>query len=221
MRDENTVTLPKKISPKEYANLMNYEPLSGKELSKGKEKLKLYGSKEKIPWDKVYSEIKLGLPYEDIEAKYGVMRKIVLWAVQDGIEYEPTLAEMMDREVENRMIQKEVAQIDPVVVQTMQEAVNAYAPDVRREVVVFTSALVKKAIAGVNDEASTSNDTLNYAKAVQTAMDTIEVTQRHSAGVNINAAALQTPTGFEFVLDTPPDAIEAEIEEVVEKDTNA
>ena len=159
------------------------------------------------PREVLYKEtrLRLDLPYEDIDAEYGMIRKIVLWAAHDGITADPTISKMFDDEVKNRMLQKEIARIDPVVVETMQEAVNAYAPDVRKDVVIFASALVKKAIHGVNDDDATSNDINNYAKAVQTVTDTLEVTQRHSAGINVNGASSVQVQGFEFVLDTPPE----------------
>ena len=216
MREENTVTLPRKISPKEYADLMKYEKLSKKELKKGK-KVKIYGSDEPLPFDEAYAMIQMGLPYEDIESKYGQMRKIVLFAILDGIKYEPAIANMFDKEVENRRIQKAVAQVNPVVVNTMQEAVNEYCPDIRKEITVFASQLVQKAIKGINAEDATSTDTLNYAKAVQVASDTIEVTQRHSAGVNISGAASVQVQGFEFVLDAPPETVEEAIEAVIDE----
>jgi len=205
MRDQTSVTLPSEVSPTEFAKQRNYRPLTTKELAKGKESIKIFGTDTPMPWGKIYSKIRLDLPYEDIGYEYGHLRKIILWAEHDGITADPTVSKMFDDEVKNRSLQKEIAKIDPLVVETMQEAVNAYAPDVRKDVVIFASALVKKAIHGVNDDDATSNDINNYAKAVQTVTDTLEVTQRHSAGINVNGASSVQVQGFEFVLDTPPE----------------
>jgi len=73
--------------------------------------------------------------------------------------------------------------------------------------------LVQRATAMINTEYATTSDLINAAKAVQTVTDTLEVTQRHSAGVQIGNAQVQVQ-GFEFVLDEPP------VEDVIEVETD-
>jgi len=196
-----------------YASNNNFKPLTEKELAKGKYKVKIAGTKDPMPWDIVYSQIRAGFPYEDIKHEFGEIRKIILFALHDGIEYLPLAGELLDSSVEIATTKTNLAAIDLTLVKTIEDGVSRYAPDLIGDVSKFGAALVKRATTMINSEYATTSDLLNASKAVQTVTDTLEITQRHSAGVQIGNAQVSVQ-GFEFVLDAPPekDAIEGEID---------
>lgn len=214
MRDENTVTLPKKISPKKYAKMQHFSPLSKKEKRRGKKGIKIYGKDELLPWSTIYNKIKIGVPYEDLEYEFGQIRKIILWAIEDNIKYDKDIAKIFDDTIDVRLRQKELAKKDIDAITTIQEAVNVYMPDVYKQVTTFAQTVIQKSIKLANEDESTSNDMKNLTQAVQTVTDTLGVTERFASGVNIANAQVQV-SGFDFVLDAPPEpeSIEAEIEE--------
>jgi len=213
MKEENTeLTLSSELDPFEYSIKMGYKPLTKKELKKGKN-INVYNTKTPMPWEKIYAHIRLGLPYEHLHDMYGKLRKIILFAVRDGVKYEETANKLMSDEYEQRIALKSAATVDPVLVQTMQEAVNAYAPDVRRDVTIFGQALITRAIKMVNDEDTRSSDISNLANAVQTVTDTLSVTERHASAANhtTNNIAVE---GFDFSqMSLPSKAIDAEVVE--------
>jgi len=202
------VTLPSEVSPAEFASRNEFKPLSDKELDRGKYKVKIAGTKDPMPWDVVYSQIRLGFPYEDIAHEFGEIRKIVMFAIEDSVAYLPEVGELLDEDVELAKRKTALASVDLTLVKTMEEGVSRYAPEIIKNVSIFGAQLVQRATAMINTEYATTSDLMNAAKAVQTVTDTLEVTQRHSAGVQIGNAQVQVQ-GFEFVLDEPP--VEAEI----------
>jgi len=161
-----------------------------------------------MPWDEVYSQIRIGIPYEDIQHEFGEIRKIIMFAIEDNIEYIPAVGQLLDDDVALAKKKTVLASVDLTLVKTMEEAVSRYAPEIIKNVSIFGAQLVQRATAMINTEYATTSDLMNAAKAVQTVTDTLEVTQRHSAGVQIGNAQVQVQ-GFEFVLDEPP--VEAEI----------
>ena len=203
------------MTPEEYVKFNDCKPLTKKERKKGKNKLRIYNTDEPMPWTEIYTRISGGMSMEHIEEIYGHGRKIALWAIEDNIHIVPEISDTVDSEIEQRRKMKEIQVANPVVAKTMLEMANEYAPDVGKEVVLLSQSLVKKAQKLINDEDCSSNDLNNIAKAVQTMTDTIELTQRHSAGIQVGAGGSVNVQGFEFVLDAPPEeeAIEAEVEE--------
>ena len=201
------------MTPEEFIEHNALKPLSDVEL-RSKDKVKVFGTGEPMPWEEVYTRIAGGMSMEHIEEIYGNARKIALWAIEDNIGVVPEIADTIDSEIQQRRKMKEIQMTNPAVAKTMLEMANEYAPDVGREVVLLSQSLVKKAQQLVNDEDCSSNDLNNIAKAVQTMTDTIELTQRHSAGIQVGAGASVNVQGFEFVLDAPPEeeAIEAEVD---------
>lgn len=197
------------MTPKEYAALNNLKPLSKKELKRGKNKIKIYGTDKKMPWTEVYTRIQAGMKLEHIADIYGNIRQIVLWAIEDNIEPNAVISDIVDELiVANRKI-NEVEAVNPTAAMTMKEMVHEYAPDVAKNVVLLANSMVMKGQSKLNSDECTTNDMVNIAKAVQTMTDTVELTQRHSAGVNIANASVQVQ-GFEFVLDSPPEKSEIE-----------
>jgi len=213
-KDERTVTLPRVTSPSEFASINEFKPLSDKEVKRGKYKVKIAGTKEPIPWDVVYSQIRSGYPYEDIQHEFGEIRKIIMFAIEDSIEYLPLAGELLDEEVGIAEKKTALAAVDLTLVKTIEEGVSRYAPDLIKNVSIFGAQLVQRATHMINTDYATTSDLLNASKAVQTVTDTLEVTQRHSAGVQIGNAQVAVQ-GFEFVLDSPP-----EDNEVIEVETD-
>ncbi len=196
----------------EYISDNNYKPLTKREIA-NKHKAKIRGTDDLMPWTEVYTRLSAGMSILDVIYIYGNGRKIALFAKMDGIEVNDVLSDTLDQEILQRRKMGEIEAKNPEVARTMKEMVNEYAPDVGRDVIMLSKKLVAKATELVEEDECSSNDLNNIAKAVQTMTDTIEITQRHSAGVNINAGDMVVE-GFSFVLDSPPekDVIEAEIE---------
>ena len=209
---ENLRILSSEMDPFEYSIKMEYAPLSKKEMKKGKN-INIYNTKDPMPWDKIFNHIRMGLPYEDLHIQYGKLRKIVLIADMEGVKFDQKHHDLMSDEYEHRKQAKELAVSDPVLALSIHEAVNNYFPDLSRQVAIFANAVVQKSIRMVNEEDTTSNDISNLTSAVQKATDTVELTQRHGAGVNVNGGAMIAVTGFDYVLDPPTDHIDAEISE--------
>lgn len=200
------------MTPDEYIEFHDFKPLTKKELKKGKNSLKIYGTDEPMPWTEIYTRISAGFSMAHIAQIYGHGRKIALWAIHDNIQYIPELKEVLDGEINQREKVSALQQANPVVAKTMLEMANEYAPDVGKKVVMLSSSLVDRAQTLINSEDSTSSDLLNIAKAVQTMTDTIELTQRFSSGVQVNNNNISV-SGFHFELDAPPETIDIEAEE--------
>ncbi len=196
----------------EYISDNNYKPLTKREIA-NKHKAKIRGTDDLMPWTEVYTRLSAGMSILDVIYIYGNGRKIALFAKMDGIEVNDVLSDTLDQEILQRRKMGEIEAKNPEVARTMKEMVNEYAPDVGRDVIMLSKKLVAKATELVEEDECSSNDLKNIASAVQTMTDTIEITQRHSAGVNISTGDMVVE-GFSFVLDSPPekDVIDAEIE---------
>ena len=203
------------MTPQEYIDKNKCKPLSPVELNT-KNKTKIYGTEELMPWDEVYTRIAAGMDMEDIVEIYGNGRKIALWAVHDNIGYLEPIAELVDSEIEQRRKMAALDHENPTVAMTIHEMANEYAPDVSKSVALFAKELVEKARDGMKGEDVTSNDLLNLAKAVQTTTDVLGLTQRHASAANQTTNHIAV-SGFTFALDAPPEdelpAIDAEVAE--------
>ena len=161
----------------------------------------------------MYTRISAGMSLDDIATIYGNIRKITLFAIEDGVGFIEEISKTLDDEIIQRRKMVEIEHNNPVVARTMKEMANEYAPDVGKSVSLLSVKLIKKASELISEEDCTTNDLQNIAKAVQTMTDTIELTQRHSTvgGNTINNIQVE---GFTFELDEPTEikAIEAEIE---------
>ena len=183
----------------EYISDNNYKPLTDREIG-NKHKAKIRGTDDLIPWTEVYTRLSAGMSILDVIYIYGNGRKIALFAKMDGIEVNDVLSDTLDQEILQRRKMGEIEAKNPEVARTMKEMVNEYAPDVGRDVIMLSKKLVAKAVELVEEDECSSNDLNNIAKAVQTMTDTIEITQRHSAGAglgNVNIAV----QGFSFIED--------------------
>ena len=199
------------LSPKEYAELNQFKPLTPKEKKRGKEKLTISGTDEPMPWAIIYSKIRIGEPIDNIAEVYGHKRKITLWAIEDNIEYIPELGETLIEEVGQRKKMDAIERADPTLALTIKETANEYAPDATRKAVTLGVALMDEGLKMAKSGDCSTNDLKNLSDMLQKITDTLEITKRHSAGVNVNTNNVKV-TGFDFVLDEP-EAIEAEIEE--------
>lgn len=206
------------MTPEEYITFNNCKPLTKKELKKGKNSLKIYGTDELMPWTEVYTYISIGKSMDDLAEKYGHGRKIALWAVKDNVQFIPTIADAFEGELEQRNKMKAIGETSPVVYETIMDAANEYAPDLATNVAKFSDSLIQRATKLINKDDCSSSDILNCAKAVQTATDVTGHTQRHASSVNIGSVHT-APEGFFFVEDKPLEAItEAELVEEGDKD---
>ncbi len=195
----------------EYISDNNYKPLTKREIA-NKHKAKIRGTDDLMPWTEVYTRLSAGMSILDVIYIYGNGRKIALFAKMDGIEVNDVLSDTLDQEILQRRKMGEIEAKNPEVARTMKEMVNEYAPDVGRDVIMLSKKLVAKATELVEEDECSSNDLKNIASAVQTMTDTIEITQRHSAGVNISTGDMVVE-GFSIVADLPPievDVIECE-----------
>lgn len=192
--------------------MREYKPLSKKELKRGKDRVKIFNTDSPMPWDKVFSRIRLGFPYGDLDKKYGHLRKIILFAILEEVSYDPEPSKLVDDIVDVRIRKKELAIKNPAMVATIEEAINEYAPDIYKKVAVLATAVIDKAIKEVPKEETGSNDVNNYITAAQKATDMVSITQRHAStiGVNMHKPLVEA---FDFVEDFQ----DAEIEEVENK----
>ncbi len=190
------------MTVEEYIEDKKLKPLTKKEILH-KDNLKIRGTDQPMPWTEIYTRLSAGMSILDVIYIYGNARKIALFAQRDGITVNDILADTLDQEILQRRKMNEIESSNPEVARTMKEMVNEYAPDVARDVIMLSKKLVKKATDLVEEEQCTSNDLQNIAKAVQTMTDTIELTQRHSVGVNISTGDMVVE-GFSIVADLPP-----------------
>ncbi len=191
--------------------------LTDKELKTGKGKVRISGTKKPMPWSDIYNRIRMGMSIKHLAEKYGHERLITLWAEQDGIEKIDGLSDLFDSEVVQRRKMAVIETQSPETAKTLKEMVNEYAPDVGRELVKLTASMIQKGQNILNDEDSTTNDMKNIAQAVQTMTDTVEISERFSTNATQGTVNISVP-GFEFVLDKPPEAIEAEITDTKNED---
>jgi hypothetical protein len=199
----------------EYIEAKKCKPLTEKELQQGKNNLKIYGTSEPMPWSTIYTRLAAGQPMDEIAKMYGHGRKIALWAQQDGVAVQPVLTETVEEEIKHRKRVDALTAANPEVAGTLMEMVNEIAPDLQTKVVQFADKVVQKSIDLLDNQYLESSDIVNVTKAVQTATDTVGVTQRHAAAAKVTNNNIKVQ-GFDFVLDAPPEepeAIEGEIDE--------
>ena len=194
------------MTPEQYIEEYNLNPLTNNEIKRGKQILKIRGTDEYVNWTEVYTRISAGMSMTDVADIYGNGRKIALFAQLDGVTLNETLSKTLDNEIVQRRQMDSLEKSDPVIARTMKEMANEYAPDVGRKVALLSVKLVDKATEIIDDQEPTTNDLLNIAKAVQTMSDTIELTQRHASAVAANVS-LQID-GFSIVEDVAPEPID-------------
>lgn len=199
------------LSPKDFAEINQFKPLTPKEKKRGKEKLTISGTDKPMPWSEIYSRIAIGEPIDNIAEKYGHKRKITLWAIEDNIEYIPEVGDVLINEIEQRRTMDLIAGENPALALTIKEAANEYAPDAARKAIGLSVALIDAGHKMVNSGECTSNDLKNIADMLQRTTDTMELTKRHAAGMNVASANIQV-SGFEFQLDEPA-PIDVEVDE--------
>ena len=182
----------------------NLKPLTEKELSKGKANLKIYGTQEPMPWTTIFARIESGQDIEEIGKQYGHARKIALFAKMHNVAVNEKKRLFVKKEVEQRETIQEIANTEGVeAAKTLLQRVNEVAPDYERSLAIFANKTVLKAIDKLDDNYLEASDMLSMAKAVQTASDTVGVTQRHASASNIHAGEIKVQ-GFTVHLDTPP-----------------
>ncbi len=204
------------LTIKEYIKKKKFKPLSKKELKKGKEEINISNTDDPMPWDRIYADISIGKPIEHIIEEYGHARKICLWAEHDEIDVNPALTKLVNEEAEHRSKMNKIAEIAPNIAVSIEEAVNAYAPNLAQEVAALSKSLIKRGQKLVQDADSTGNELLAIAKMMQTVTDTTGHTQRHASAVSINNNSISVE-GFDFVEDKAPMTLE-EVIDVKEDD---
>ena len=202
------------MTPNEYIKENKLPLLTEAELERGKDKLRISGTEELIPWIEVYARITAGMKMTDIAEIYGQGRKIALFAIEDGITYDKVAMDFLDNEIKQRKQMAALEDSNPIVAKTMKEMANEYAPDVMKSIAELSSSTVKRSQELIED--ATTNDMKNIWDTMQKMTDTLEITERHStsAGHGNISIAVQ---GFQFIEDTPP-AVEVEIIEGEEED---
>ena len=189
----------------QYIQLKNYKPLSEKEKAKGKTYLRIYGTQDPMPWSKIYGQLALGQPLAELAYQYGHGRKIALWAREEGVVINTAQTELVQENVKVREKIQEIANESPEEAISLLDRVNTLTPNFQDNVAIFADKVVKTSITKLDNKYIEPSDIKQLADAVQKVTDTIGVTQRHAAGVNISNTKIAV-TGFDFVLDpTIPD----------------
>ena len=192
------------MTPEQYINEHNLNPLTDNEIKRGKQTLKIRGTDEYVNWTEVYTRISAGMAMSDIAEIYGNGRKIALFAQLDGVTINDTLSKTLDNEIVQRRAMDSLATSDPIIVRTMKEMANEYAPDAARKISLLSIKLIDKAEEIIDEQDPTTNDLLNISRAIQTMSDTIELTQRHASGATTNLN--MQIDGFSIIEDIkPPD----------------
>ena len=201
------------MTPNEYVDELSLKPLTSVELERGKDKLRISGTEDLIPWTEVYARITAGMSMSDIAEIYGQGRKIALFAMEDGISYDAVAMDFLDNEIKQRKAMATLESTSPVVAKTMKEMANEYAPDVMKSISELSTATVKRAHDLI--EESTTNDMKNIWDTMQKMTDTLELTHRHASASSISIANAVTG-GTEFVveIDHPPEPTDAEVIDV-------
>jgi hypothetical protein len=203
----------------EYIAARKCKPLTPKELSRGKNYLRIFGTKDPMPWNTIFTRLAAGQSMEDIAKMYGHGRKIALWAKEENVQVDPTLNTAVAEEIEHRKRMTTIANDDPATATTIMEMVNEIAPDFTQKVAMFASKVVDVATKKLEDKFLEASDMQALTKAVQTATDTTGHTARHAASANITASNIQVE-GFSFVLDAPPPKDDTPIEaEAIDAET--
>jgi len=192
------------MTPEEYIEENALKPLTDVELDRGKDKLRISGTEELIPWTEVYARITARMSMEHIAEIYGQGRKIALFAKEDGISFDKVAMDFLDNEIQQRKQMAMLEETSPVVAKTMKEMANEYAPDVMKQISELSTATVKRANELIED--STTNDMKNIWDTMQKMTDTLELTSRHASAASISIGN-QINSGAEFVveIDVPPE----------------
>ncbi len=196
----------------QYAKDNDLKPLTDKELKKGKKKVKIYGTDDKMPWNDVYTRIRVGMRFEHINERYGNIRKIVLFAIKDGVDFEEALSEALDEKIVADRKFNNIEAVNPEAGGAMRDMVVEYAPDLKKKAINLVSSAIDRGQKIINSDDCSSNDLKNVLQAVQVGTDITDITQRHSTNVG-NANLSVQVDGFDFVLGVAPEkkAIDAEI----------
>jgi adenosyl cobinamide kinase/adenosyl cobinamide phosphate guanylyltransferase len=123
------------------------------------------------------------------------------------------MEEIIEREVETREKIVQIADTNTDVAKTLLDRINEITPNFQDTVASFANKLVERALEKLDDKYIEAQDMGHLAKAVQTATDTVGLTQRFSSGVTINNNKVQVE-GFQFVLDAPQ--IESKPDDVID-----
>jgi len=182
-----------------------YKPLTEKEISNGKSKLRIYGTNEPMPWTTIYTRIASGQPIEEIVQQYGHARKLTLFAQLEGIAPQPELENIVQDEIDNRKRIQAVANSSEEAARTLMDRVNEVAPDFATNVACFADEVVTKARTKLKEQFIEATDILALTKAVQTVTDSTGHTTRH-ASQTTNANVQIQVAGFTFdEIDLPPE----------------
>ena len=186
-----------------YILKQGYKPLSTKELQRGKSYLRIYGTQDAMPWSTIYDRLASGQPIAQVIHQYGHGRKLALWAQQDNVTLNTPLVDAVDKAVEARRQIQTIANANPDTAKTILTRLNEITPDFQGNVAIFADKMIRKATDKLDDQYLEASDMEKLANAVMKTTDLVGVTQRHSAGVNINNTDIKVQ-GFDFILDTPP-----------------
>lgn len=193
-----------------------FKPLTEKEISNGKSKLRIYGTNEPMPWTTIYTRIASGQPIEEIVQQYGHARKLTLFAQLEGIAPQPELENIVQDEIDNRKRIQAVANSSEEAARTLMDRVNEVAPDFATNVACFADEVVTKARSKLKDTFIESTDILALTKAVQTVTDSTGHTTRH-ASQTTNANVHIQVAGFTFdEIDLPPEQREAATQAIID-----
>jgi len=201
-----------------FIEQQQYKPLTPKELQKGKSYLRIYGTQDAMPWSTIYSRLASGQPIIEVIKQYGHGRKLALWAQEDNVQLNTKSVEALSTAQEARQQIQSIANDDPDTAKTILTRLNELTPDFQGNVAVFADKMIRKATSKLDDKYLEAADMEKLANAVMKTTDLVGVTQRHSAGVNINNTAIKVE-GFDFVLDAgPPKALEPLTTDVTDVD---
>ncbi len=200
----------------QYAKDNDLKPLTEKELKKGKKKVKIYGTKEKMPWNDVYTRIRVGMKFEHINEKYGNIRKIVLFAILDEVDFEEMLSDALDEKIVADRKFNNIEAVNPEAGGAMRDMVVEYAPDLKKKAINLVSSAIDRGQQIINSKDCTSNDLKNVLQAVQIGTDITDITQRHSTNIGNSNLSVQVD-GFDFVLGVAPEKKVIDVD-IVEED---
>jgi len=184
-----------------------FKPLTEKEISNGKSKLRIYGTNEPMPWTTIYTRIASGQDIEEVVRQYGHARKLTLFAQLEGIGPQPELEEIVEEEAQLRKRVQAVANKNPEAAQTLMDRVNEIAPDFSTNVAMFADEVVTKARKKLTEQFIEATDILALTKAVQTVTDSTGHTTRHASQASTTNVQIQV-AGFTFdEVDLPPEQL--------------
>lgn len=190
----------------QYAKDHDLKPLTKKELFKGKDELNIYNTDTLMPWTEIYTRITAGVPLDTIAEIYGHIRKITLWAIEDGIDVDFEISEFVDNKIRIDRQMNQIEGKNAVVAETLKDVVSEYAPDIKRDLAIFSKAAVRRGTSLINDEDCSSADFKNVMAGMLTLTDMTSITERHST--NAGQANLTVHVeGFAFEKDEPKEQI--------------